>query len=68
MSTSDNAIQNYSIYTIILNKKKLFEFWIALKQVGRDPITIIQENVEKLKEMIHKKIRKSLNICIKNIY
>ena len=53
VSLTDDAILNYSFETLLGKKKKTFEFWIALKEVEIDPISIIQRNVEKLKNMIH---------------
>ena len=55
VTMSGDANLNYSIQTILLNKIKKFEFWIALKQVELDPIKINPKNVEKLKDLIHQK-------------
>ena len=58
VSMSNDAILNFSYETIVLNKKKTFEFSIVFKEIEHNPITILQRNYEKLRNLIDQKDQK----------
>ena len=58
VSLSADGILNISTNLLLEKKEKPFEFFIALKEVELNSITILQKDNEKLKNMIHQKDEK----------